>query len=131
MDNVPAGSGVRAFLPVRYPVGKAAIAQREPELAGSRVTSIGCRGLPWQLAMWQKSGRQVDRSGAAAPDHPGESGDGPMTTAPHATAPYAAAPNATIGRRKLRTALRRAREEAGYTQEQVARAMEWSLSKLI
>jgi transcriptional regulator with XRE-family HTH domain len=81
--------------------------------------------------MWQKSGRQVDRSGAAAPDHPGESGDGPMTTAPHATAPNAAAPNATIGRRKLRTALRRAREEAGYTQEQVARAMEWSLSKLI
>jgi transcriptional regulator with XRE-family HTH domain len=40
-------------------------------------------------------------------------------------------PNATIGRRKLRTALRKAREEAGHTQEQVARAMEWSLSKLI
>ena len=41
------------------------------------------------------------------------------------------APNATIGRRKLRTALRKAREETGHTQEQVARAMEWSLSKLI
>jgi transcriptional regulator with XRE-family HTH domain len=40
-------------------------------------------------------------------------------------------PNATIGRRKLRTALRKAREETGHTQEQVARAMEWSLSKLI
>jgi len=41
------------------------------------------------------------------------------------------APNATIGRRKLRTALRRAREDSGHTQDQVARAMEWSLSKLI
>jgi transcriptional regulator with XRE-family HTH domain len=42
-----------------------------------------------------------------------------------------AAPNATIGRRKLRAALRRAREDSGHTQEQAARAMEWSLSKLI
>lgn len=37
----------------------------------------------------------------------------------------------TVGRRRLRTALRRAREAAGLTQEQVADAMDWSLSKLI
>lgn len=37
----------------------------------------------------------------------------------------------TVGRRKLRTAIRRAREAAGLTQEQVATAMDWSLSKLI
>lgn len=37
----------------------------------------------------------------------------------------------TVGRRKLRTAIRRAREAAGLTQEQVAAAMDWSLSKLI
>ena len=37
----------------------------------------------------------------------------------------------TVGRRKLRTAIRRAREAAGLTQEQVALAMDWSLSKLI
>lgn len=37
----------------------------------------------------------------------------------------------TVGRRRLRTALRRAREAAGMTQEQVAAAMEWSLSKVI
>jgi transcriptional regulator with XRE-family HTH domain len=41
------------------------------------------------------------------------------------------APNATIGRRKLRAALRRARDDSGLTQEQAARALEWSLSKLI
>jgi transcriptional regulator with XRE-family HTH domain len=52
---------------------------------------------------------------------PGEPGDALMTTAP----------NATIGRRKLRAALRRAREESGYTQEHAARALDWSLSKLI
>ena len=37
----------------------------------------------------------------------------------------------TVGRRKLRSAIRRAREAAGLTQEQVASAMDWSLSKLI
>ncbi|MEQ4301442.1 helix-turn-helix transcriptional regulator [Plantactinospora sp. B6F1] len=37
----------------------------------------------------------------------------------------------TVGRRKLRSAIRRAREAAGFTQEQVAAAMDWSLSKLI
>lgn len=37
----------------------------------------------------------------------------------------------TVGRRKLRTAIRRAREAAGLTQDQVAAAMDWSLSKLI
>lgn len=37
----------------------------------------------------------------------------------------------TIGRRRLRSVLRRARETAGLTQEQVAAAMDWSLSKLI
>ncbi|WP_281384891.1 helix-turn-helix domain-containing protein [Micromonospora polyrhachis] len=36
-----------------------------------------------------------------------------------------------VGRRKLRSAIRRAREASGLTQEQVATAMDWSLSKLI
>jgi transcriptional regulator with XRE-family HTH domain len=36
-----------------------------------------------------------------------------------------------VGRRRLRTALRRRRETAHLTQEQVAQAMDWSLSKLI
>jgi transcriptional regulator with XRE-family HTH domain len=36
-----------------------------------------------------------------------------------------------VQRRRLRTELRRARSDAGLTQEQVARAMDWSLSKLI
>jgi transcriptional regulator with XRE-family HTH domain len=36
-----------------------------------------------------------------------------------------------VGRRRLRTALRRHREEAQLTQDQVATAMDWSLSKLI
>lgn len=36
-----------------------------------------------------------------------------------------------VQRRRLRTELRRARLDAGLTQEQVATAMEWSLSKLI
>ena len=36
-----------------------------------------------------------------------------------------------IGRRRLRRALRRAREAVGLTQEQVTAAMDWSLSKLI
>jgi len=36
-----------------------------------------------------------------------------------------------VGRRKLRSAIRRAREASGLTQEQVALAMDWSLSKLI
>ena len=37
----------------------------------------------------------------------------------------------TVGRRRLRSALRRARDASGLTQEQVAAAMDWSLSKLI
>ena len=37
----------------------------------------------------------------------------------------------TAGRRRLRTALRAAREKAELTQEHVAEAMDWSLSKLI
>src|SRR5690606_31643410 len=37
----------------------------------------------------------------------------------------------TAGRRRLRHALRQARDAAGLTQEQVAEAMEWSLSKVI
>jgi transcriptional regulator with XRE-family HTH domain len=37
----------------------------------------------------------------------------------------------TVGRRRLRSTLRRARESVGLTQEQVAVAMDWSLSKLI
>ncbi|WP_239084001.1 helix-turn-helix domain-containing protein [Asanoa ishikariensis] len=37
----------------------------------------------------------------------------------------------TAGRRRLRTALRAAREHAKLTQEHVAEAMDWSLSKLI
>jgi transcriptional regulator with XRE-family HTH domain len=37
----------------------------------------------------------------------------------------------TVGRRRLRTALRAAREAAGFTQDQVAAEMEWSLSKII
>jgi transcriptional regulator with XRE-family HTH domain len=36
-----------------------------------------------------------------------------------------------VSRRRLRTELRRARDDAGLTQEHVARAMDWSLSKLI
>lgn len=36
-----------------------------------------------------------------------------------------------VGRRRLRTALRRHREAAQLTQDHVARAMDWSLSKLI
>jgi transcriptional regulator with XRE-family HTH domain len=36
-----------------------------------------------------------------------------------------------VARRRLRTELRRARLDAGLTQEQVATAMDWSLSKLI
>ncbi|MDT5038932.1 MAG: hypothetical protein QOE03_4117 [Micromonosporaceae bacterium] len=39
--------------------------------------------------------------------------------------------NPVVGRRKLRAALRRAREATGRTQDQVADAMEWSLSKVI
>ncbi|HEY8471800.1 MAG TPA: helix-turn-helix transcriptional regulator [Natronosporangium sp.] len=37
----------------------------------------------------------------------------------------------TAGRRRLRHALRRARDQAGLTQEQVSEAMDWSLSKVI
>ena len=37
----------------------------------------------------------------------------------------------TAGRRRLRNALRRARDTAGLTQEQVAERMDWSLSKVI
>jgi transcriptional regulator with XRE-family HTH domain len=36
-----------------------------------------------------------------------------------------------VQRRRLRTELRTARQDARYTQEQVARSMEWSLSKVI
>jgi len=36
-----------------------------------------------------------------------------------------------VQRRRLRTELRRARQDAGLTQEQVALAMDWSLSKII
>ena len=36
-----------------------------------------------------------------------------------------------VQRRRLRAELRRARLDAGLTQEQVAAAMDWSLSKLI
>jgi transcriptional regulator with XRE-family HTH domain len=36
-----------------------------------------------------------------------------------------------VGRRRLRSVLRRARDESGQTQEQVAAAMDWSPSKLI
>jgi transcriptional regulator with XRE-family HTH domain len=40
-------------------------------------------------------------------------------------------PSPAVQRRRLRAELRRARLEAGLTQEQVATAMDWSLSKLI
>jgi transcriptional regulator with XRE-family HTH domain len=40
-------------------------------------------------------------------------------------------PSPAVQRRRLRTELRRARQQAGLTQEQVAEAMEWSLSKVI
>jgi transcriptional regulator with XRE-family HTH domain len=40
-------------------------------------------------------------------------------------------PSPAVQRRRLRTELRRARLDAGLTQEQVATAMDWSLSKLI
>jgi transcriptional regulator with XRE-family HTH domain len=40
-------------------------------------------------------------------------------------------PSPAVQRRRLRAELRRARLEAGITQEQVAAAMDWSLSKLI
>jgi transcriptional regulator with XRE-family HTH domain len=40
-------------------------------------------------------------------------------------------PSPVVQRRRLRTELRRARQDAGLTQEQVADAMDWSLSKVI
>jgi hypothetical protein len=40
-------------------------------------------------------------------------------------------PSPLVQRRRLRTELRKAREEAGLTQEQVAQAMDWSPSKVI
>jgi transcriptional regulator with XRE-family HTH domain len=40
-------------------------------------------------------------------------------------------PDAPVQRRRLRSELRRARQEAGLTQKDVAEALEWSLSKLI
>ena len=43
----------------------------------------------------------------------------------------AAADSPTMQRGRLRAELRRARRDAGLTQEQVADAMEWSLSKVI
>lgn len=41
------------------------------------------------------------------------------------------APSPLVQRRRLRTELRRARADAGLTQDQVANAMDWSLSKVI
>jgi transcriptional regulator with XRE-family HTH domain len=49
---------------------------------------------------------------------------GPAMEASETTSPV-------VQRRRLRTELRRARLDAGLTQEQVAAAMDWSLSKLI
>jgi transcriptional regulator with XRE-family HTH domain len=40
-------------------------------------------------------------------------------------------PSPVVQRRRLRAELRKARQEAGFTQEQVAVAMDWSLSKVI
>src|SRR5262249_60807001 len=40
-------------------------------------------------------------------------------------------PSPVVQRRRLRTELRKARQDAGLTQEQVADAMDWSLSKII
>ena len=40
-------------------------------------------------------------------------------------------PSPVVQRRRLRTELRKARQDAGLTQEQVADAMDWSLSKVI
>ena len=40
-------------------------------------------------------------------------------------------PSPLMPRRRLRTELRRARAEVGLTQDQVAAAMDWSLSKVI
>lgn len=40
-------------------------------------------------------------------------------------------PSPVVQRRRLRAELRKARQEAGLTQEQVAAAMDWSLSKVI
>jgi transcriptional regulator with XRE-family HTH domain len=40
-------------------------------------------------------------------------------------------PSPAVQRRRLKTELRRARQQAGLTQDQVAEAMEWSLSKII
>lgn len=40
-------------------------------------------------------------------------------------------PSPVVHRRRLRAELRRARQDAGLTQEQVAEAMDWSLSKVI
>lgn len=40
-------------------------------------------------------------------------------------------PSPVVQRRRLRVELRKARQDAGLTQEQVAAAMDWSLSKLI
>ena len=42
-----------------------------------------------------------------------------------------AVPSPVVQRRRLRTELRKARQEAQLTQEQVAEAMDWSLSKII
>ena len=47
-----------------------------------------------------------------------------MTTPPSAESP-------AVARRRLRLALRRAREEKGFTQHQVAEEMEWSISKVM
>jgi transcriptional regulator with XRE-family HTH domain len=46
-------------------------------------------------------------------------------------APVDASSKPLVQRRRLRTELRTARQDARYTQEQVARSMEWSLSKVI
>ena len=45
--------------------------------------------------------------------------------------PVGDSPSPVVHRRRLRAELRRTRQEAGLTQEQVAAAMDWSLSKVI
>jgi transcriptional regulator with XRE-family HTH domain len=59
----------------------------------------------------------------------GSTGDGLTPTVPLTRATTAR--NPVAGRRRLRAALRRHREERRLTQQHVADAMEWSLSKLI
>src|SRR5215471_18146876 len=71
----------------------------------------------WQLAM-QLS---VRYQGALSTTMQGTA----VNTTPRPT------PSPLVQRRRLRTELRRARGDARLTQDQVARAMDWSLSKII